>query len=106
MATENNGGAAEWASNRPKPLAVKINDDDDRLVFDVLFSPTMQMEGLITPTDLHYVVQHFGMPDPVRPEDWSLTLDGEVKSPLKLSYEELRRFPAPHCTDRNGVLRQ
>jgi DMSO/TMAO reductase YedYZ molybdopterin-dependent catalytic subunit len=94
MATENNGGAAEWASNRPKPLAVKINDDDDRLVFDVLFSPTMQMEGLITPTDLHYVVQHFGMPDPVRPEDWSLTLDGEVKSPLKLSYEELRRFPA------------
>jgi len=45
-------------------VAVKINDDD-RLAFDVLFSPAMEMEGLITPTDLHYVVQHFGIPDPV-----------------------------------------
>ena len=94
MATQSDGAAAEWTSNRPKPVALKINDDDDRLVIDILFSPAMEMEGLITPTDLHYVVQHFGLPDPVRPEDWTLTLDGEVKNPLKLTYEELRRFPA------------
>ena len=40
------------------------------------------------------MVQHFGLPDPVRREDWTLTLGGEVKNPLKLTYEELRRFPA------------
>ena len=94
MAAQSNGGAAEWTSNRPKPLPVQINDDDDRLVIDILFSPVMEMEGLITPTDLHYVVQHFGQPHPVRAEDWSLTLNGEVKNPLKLTFEELRRFPA------------
>ena len=90
MTTQSGAGAG----NRPTPVPVKINDDDGRPVIDVLFSPAMEMEGLITPTDLHYVVQHFGIPDPVRPEDWSLTLKGEVKDPLKLSYEDLRRFPS------------
>ena len=94
MATQSHGGTAEWTSNRPKPVEVKIKDDDDRLVIDILFSPAMEMEGLITPTDLHYVVQHFGLPDPVRPEDWTLTLGGEVNNPLKLTFEELRRLPA------------
>ena len=53
----------------------------------------MELEGLITPTALHYVVQHFDVPEPVRAEDWTLTVDGEVKRPLRLTYEDLRRFP-------------
>ena len=45
MATQSDSAAAEWTSNRPKPVALKINDDDDRQVIDILFSPAMEMEG-------------------------------------------------------------
>ena len=53
-------------------------------------TPVMDLEGLITPTDLFYVVQHFDIPEPVSPENWSLTVDGEVKRPLDISYDKLR----------------
>jgi DMSO/TMAO reductase YedYZ molybdopterin-dependent catalytic subunit len=39
-------------------------------------------------------VQHFAVPEPVRTEDWRLTIDGEVQQPLTLTYEDLHRLPA------------
>ena len=52
-----------------------------------------ELEGLMTPTELHYVVQHFEVPEVVPTEKWTLNVSGEVKRPLTLNYEELRRFP-------------
>ena len=78
-----------WPTNDPKPMV--LTDDEGRVVR--VRAPVLDLEGLITPTDLHYVVQHFAVPEPVSAEKWSLTLDGEVNSPLKINYEELRRFP-------------
>ena len=56
-------------------------------------APVMDLEGLITPTELHYVVQHFDVPEPIPAENWTLKIHGEVKRPLNVNYEELRRFP-------------
>jgi DMSO/TMAO reductase YedYZ molybdopterin-dependent catalytic subunit len=69
-----------------------IVDDDGRITR--VRTPVMDLEGLMTPTHLFYVVQHFAVPQPVAPEHWRLTIDGTVKRPLEITYEALRRLPA------------
>src|SRR5207244_12663001 len=53
----------------------------------------MDLEVLITPTNLHYTVQHFAVPPVVETDSWELKIVGEVKSPLTLNFDQLRRFP-------------
>jgi DMSO/TMAO reductase YedYZ molybdopterin-dependent catalytic subunit len=69
-----------------------IVDDHGRITR--IRTPVMDLDGLMTPTHLFYVVQHFAVPQPVSPEDWRLSVDGAVKGPLELTYEDLRRLPA------------
>lgn len=57
-------------------------------------TPIMEIEGPLVPTELFYAVQHFKVPEPIPLDTWVLTVDGEVKRPLQLSYDDLRRFPA------------
>ena len=78
-----------WPTKRLK--VANVYDEQGRLTR--VRTPVMDSEGLLTPTEFHYVVQHFAVPDPVPAGDWTLTVDGEVKQPLKLDFEELRRFP-------------
>ena len=78
-----------WPTRKLEPVA--LTDDQGRVVR--IRAPVMDLEGFLTPTDLFYVVQHFGVPEPTRAQDWSLVIDGEVKRPLSLSYEDLRRCP-------------
>ena len=56
-------------------------------------TPILAQEGLITPTDNYYVVTQLDMPEPVHPEDWSLTVCGEVDRPMTLTLEDLRKLP-------------
>ena len=56
-------------------------------------TPVTALQGLITPVELHYVVQHFDVPPAVPAVRWNLSITGEVKKPLTLNYEELNRFP-------------
>jgi DMSO/TMAO reductase YedYZ molybdopterin-dependent catalytic subunit len=67
-------------------------DDQGRLTR--VRTPVLELEGNMTPTHLFYVVQHFAVPEPVRPEDWRVTIDGEVTQPVTLTYDDLRRLPA------------
>ena len=78
-----------WPSKDVKP--VTLLDDEGRTVR--IRTPVMDLEGLITPTNLHYTVQHFDVPLIIPAQDWSLTIDGEVKNQLTLSFDDLRRFP-------------
>ena len=87
--TEEDERSMGWPTKKLK--AVTLTDEQGRVIR--VRAPVMDLEGLITPTEFHYVVQHFGVPEPVRAEGWTLTVEGEVKRPLKLNYEELRRFP-------------
>ena len=78
-----------WPSSTVNP--VNLLDDDGRV--QRVRTPVMDLQGLITPTELHYVVQHFAVPEVVPTDKWSLSVEGEVKRPLTLDYEQLRRFP-------------
>ena len=44
-------------------------------------TPVMDLEGLITPTHLHYTVQHFAVPPVVETDAWDSMVVGEVKAP-------------------------
>jgi sulfane dehydrogenase subunit SoxC len=57
---------------------------------------SMPLEALryeITPIGLHYLLIHFDIPA-VDQDDWSLTVGGRVRNPLKLSLEELKDRPS------------
>jgi DMSO/TMAO reductase YedYZ molybdopterin-dependent catalytic subunit len=70
---------------------VTLADDEGRTVR--IRTPVMDLEGLITPTHLHYTVQHFAVPPVVDTDSWELKIAGNVKNPLTLNFAQLRRFP-------------
>jgi DMSO/TMAO reductase YedYZ molybdopterin-dependent catalytic subunit len=78
-----------WPTKDINP--VTLTDDEGRTVR--IRTPVMDLEGLITPTHLHYTVQHFAVPPVVETDQWSLQITGEVTTPLTLNFEQLRRFP-------------
>jgi DMSO/TMAO reductase YedYZ molybdopterin-dependent catalytic subunit len=78
-----------WPTKDINPVTLK--DNEDRTVR--IRTPVMDLEGLITPTDLHYTVQHFAVPPVVESAAWQLQIFGEVKAPLTLNLDQLRRFP-------------
>lgn len=78
-----------WPTKKMNP--VTLLDDQGRTVR--VRTPMMDMEGLITSVDLHYVVQHFDVPPVADPTQWKLEVTGEVKRPLTIDYEMLRRYP-------------
>ena len=78
-----------WPTKDLNP--VKLMDDEGRTVR--IRTPVMDLEGLITPTDLHYTVQHFAVPPVVETDKWQLKIHGEVKNKLTLNFDQLRRFP-------------
>ena len=56
-------------------------------------TPLQDLEGIITPSDLHFERHHGGVPaiDPTR---YSLLIHGMVERPLVFTLDELKRFPA------------
>ncbi|HEV2333955.1 MAG TPA: molybdopterin-dependent oxidoreductase [Stellaceae bacterium] len=79
-----------WPTKEITPVTLK--DNEDRTVR--IRTPVMDLEGVITPTDLHYTVQHFAVPPVVESDKWEVNIFGEVKAPLTLNLDQLRRFPA------------
>ena len=47
----------------------------------------------ITPIGLHYLLTHFDIPR-VDPSEWRLVVGGHVRTPLTLSFDDLKRRPA------------
>ena len=84
-----NGQWYGWPSKGMNPL--NLPDEEGRV--RRVRTPVMDLEGLITPTELHYVLQHFDVPEVIPADKWTLTIDGEVKYPFTINYDELRRFP-------------
>src|SRR6267142_3655056 len=81
-----------WPTKEITPVI--LTDDEGRTVR--IRTPVMDLEGLITPTNLHYTVQHFAVPPVVETDAWELRILGEVKNPLTLNFDQLRRFPGRH----------
>ena len=70
-----------WPTKDVNP--VTLTDDEGHTVR--IRTPVMDLEGLTTPTNLHYTVQHFAVPPVVETEAWELDIVGEVKSRLTLN---------------------
>ena len=80
-----------WAGRkRPSPHVLK--DGQGRVIS--VQTPYADLQGLITPTDLRYVKAQLDTPEPVHPDDWSLSISGGVDGGLTLSLEDLQGFPA------------
>jgi DMSO/TMAO reductase YedYZ molybdopterin-dependent catalytic subunit len=78
-----------WPTKDINPVTLK--DNEGRTVR--IRTPVMDLEGLITPTNLHYTVQHFAVPPVVETKDWEVKIVGEVKTPLTLNFDQLPDQP-------------
>ncbi|HEV2289145.1 MAG TPA: sulfite dehydrogenase [Candidatus Acidoferrales bacterium] len=56
-------------------------------------TPLQDLYGIITPSELHYEVLHFGMPM-INPAHHELLIDGLVERPLIFTMKDLERMPA------------
>jgi sulfane dehydrogenase subunit SoxC len=55
-------------------------------------TPLQDLEGIITPADLHFERHHGGVPD-VDPKTYTLTVHGMVERPTVFTLDDLKRFP-------------
>lgn len=55
--------------------------------------PFHQLQSFLTPNDLFYIRSHFKAPT-LDKDSYELRIDGALKTPLVLSYGELRKLPA------------
>jgi len=56
------------------------------------FTPLQDLDGIITPADLHFERHHGGVPA-VDPQQYSLLIHGMVERPTIFTLAELKRFP-------------
>jgi len=57
------------------------------------FTPLQDLEGIITPSSLHYERHHAGIPD-IDPAQHQILVHGLVERPLIFTMDDLRRFPS------------
>ncbi len=60
-------------------------------------SPLQDLDGIITPSDLHFERHHAGVPV-IDPGTYSLLIHGMVETPMMFSLADLKRFPAASHT--------
>ena len=60
---------------------------------DNLEMPFDQVDSYLTSTELFYIRSHIRAPQ-LDPASYELRIDGAVRNPLSLSYQELREIPA------------
>src|SRR5436305_2878125 len=58
-----------------------------------LETPLDQVDSYLTPTELFYIRSHFPAPK-VELASYHLRIDGAVRNPLSLSYQQLRDMPS------------
>ncbi len=57
------------------------------------FTPLQDLDGIITPADLHFERHHAGVPL-IDPERYSLLVHGMVERPMVFTLRDLKRYPA------------
>ncbi len=56
------------------------------------FTPLQDLDGIITPSDLHFERHHAGVPA-IDPQQYSLLIHGMVERPTLFTLADLKRFP-------------
>ena len=68
-------------------------------------TPIEQLQGIITPADLHFERHHAGVPA-IDPNEYELLIHGMVDRPMTFTLDDLKRFPAGISALFRGMLRQ
>jgi sulfane dehydrogenase subunit SoxC len=58
----------------------------------VSHTPLQDLNGFITPSDLHYESHNSGIPN-IDPDKYTLSIDGSVERPMTLTLQDLKEFP-------------
>jgi sulfane dehydrogenase subunit SoxC len=72
-------------------------------------TPHQQLNGMITPSGLHYERSHSGIPD-INPDTHRLLIHGLVKRPLVFTVDDLTRYPLTsriafvECAGNSGAM--
>jgi DMSO/TMAO reductase YedYZ molybdopterin-dependent catalytic subunit len=81
-------GAAEFAlAGEPSGLVVREQEPRN------LESDFSSLNSFVTPNDKFYVRSHFAVPA-VNADSWRLKIEGTVKNPIEITYDELTRMPS------------
>jgi sulfane dehydrogenase subunit SoxC len=82
-------GASDVGTRSPfeQPKRISLNERRTSSL-----TPLQDLEGIITPADLHFERHHGGVPT-IDPKRYSLLIHGMVERPLVFSLDELKRFP-------------
>ena len=75
-----------------RELFTHVRDSNGRIrASETLLSAA---EGVLTPTELFYILNHYDAPPPLARESFSLRVEGAVRTPYTLSYDDLRKLPS------------
>ena len=90
------GASPVLAAEEPAPPPPQPVPGKERLLMKTaaplhLELPADQLTSWITPNELHFVRNHFEVPQ-IDPSTWTLLVDGEVDHPLTLTLDDLRTF--------------
>jgi sulfane dehydrogenase subunit SoxC len=79
----------------PSPLGERSPHEQPRRSTSTVQSgtPHHELDGMITPSDLHFERHHGGVPE-IDPATYTLLIHGLVERPMVFTLEELKRFPA------------
>lgn len=92
--TRQQGGPAREYGTRSRFEAIKRWISPARYPTSTAsWTPLADLDGVMTPSALHYERHHAGIPD-IDPQAHRLLVHGQVERPLVFSLAELRRFPA------------
>lgn len=94
------------AEERPPrfPGVIRRQNDPDNLEF-----PFAELDGFLTPNEQFYVRTHFHVPK-LDVKSWRLKIEGAVKKPLEINFDELRKMPAHtlpavlECSGNNRIF--
>jgi len=87
--------ATEYGQPSPYEKHIKRHlekNTPETATFSIWHTPIENQRGIITPSGLHFSVNHNGIPD-ITPEKHQLLIHGLVDKPLKFDIESLMRYP-------------
>jgi len=65
---------------------------EDPLPSSASYTPLQDLNGFITPSDLHYESHSSGIPE-IDPDRYTLRIEGSVERPMTLTLKDLKRLP-------------
>lgn len=77
--------------DRKRPAIIPGKDAEGRVINGR--APVTELAGLITPNEAYYIVNQLEAPEAVHPDDWKLSIKGEVERPFELDFENLMKLP-------------